>query len=94
MGDHDPDGVFARWYQSGSGTNPTAISVQEIVNQTQNGVQQFPTIAMTPSGDVVVVWQGNGVGDRHGVFVRTYDEPTDTAGPLATELRESGRATR
>ena len=41
---------------------------------------------MTPDGDVVAVWSGNGVGDQHGIFFRRYNEPTDTAGPMATGM--------
>lgn len=85
----DSEGVYISWYHANiDGNWPSDVTDDTaLVNQTIAGVQQFPTIAMTPSGDAVVVWQGNGVGDQHGIFVRTYDEPSDTAGPLATELR-------
>ena len=51
-------------------------------NMTSAGDQVFPSIAMTPDGDIVVVWSGNGIGDQHGIFFRRYNEPTDTAGPM------------
>ena len=85
----DDNGVFLFYSSAIANTDSDKLITYELVNNTTDGVQQFPSIAMTPAGDIVVVWQGNGVGDQHGVFVRTYDEPTDTAGPLATELRES-----
>ncbi|MBN1911068.1 MAG: trypsin-like serine protease [Pirellulales bacterium] len=85
---HDSDGVFGRWFSSGSDTIlslPTTVQMR--VNRTIGGVQQFPSIGMEPDGDVIVVWAGAGVGDQHGIFSRRYDNTTDTAGPLATELR-------
>ena len=82
-GDHDLEGIFVRSYDSSS----AAVTVESRVNRTEAGVQQFPTIAMEPDGDYIVVWSGRGIGDEHGIFARRYDESTDTAGPLATELR-------
>ncbi|MEA1950054.1 MAG: hypothetical protein U9N87_01630, partial [Planctomycetota bacterium] len=81
--DIDREGIFLRSYDASS----AAVSVQSRVNRTEAGIQQFPTIGMEPDGDMIVVWSGRGVGDQHGIFARRYDEATDTAGPLATELR-------
>ncbi len=86
--DHDNEGVFLRFFNAVG----DPVGVQQRVNRTEAGIQHFPSIAMTPEGTAVVVWSGRGVGDRHGIFARRYTEGTDTAGPLATELRENDAA--
>jgi hypothetical protein len=89
-GDLDNSGVFGRWFHAGTaGVLSEPTTTQQRANETEAGVQQFPSIAMEPDGDAVVAWAGSGVGDRHGIFVRHYDQTADTAGPLATELREA-----
>ena len=60
-----------------------AVTTETRVNTTAPA-QAFASVAMTPDGDMVVVWQGNGVGDQNGIFFRRYNESTDTAGPLVT----------
>jgi len=87
----DPQGVWIRNFYS-QGVQPAqatqqSVTVQTRANMTQAGNQQFPSVAMTPEGDKIVVWSGNGVGDNHGIFARRYNEPTDTAGPMGIELR-------
>ncbi|MBN2477131.1 MAG: proprotein convertase P-domain-containing protein [Pirellulales bacterium] len=81
--DEDPEGIFIRYFNAAN----QPVSEQWRVNRTESGAQRFPSIAMEPDGDAIVVWSGAGVGDQHGIFARRYDEPTDTFGPLATELR-------
>ena len=51
-----------------------------------DGDQAYPSVAMTPDGDYVVVWSGQGNGDNQGVYFKTYSEPTDTAGPIVTDF--------
>lgn len=84
---HDINGVFFRRFTS-SGTTGTFdyAGAQARANKTSSGEQRFPTIAMTPAGETVVLWSGVGVGDQHGVFARRYKSTTDTAGPLAVQL--------
>ncbi|MEE8452225.1 MAG: hypothetical protein V3R99_09930, partial [Thermoguttaceae bacterium] len=84
-GDLDNDGVFIRNFHAAN----NFVTVQSRVNRTENRIQHFPVIGMEPDGDRIVVWSGTGVGDYHGIFARRYDEPLDTAGPLATELRRT-----
>ena len=81
----DSEGVFRRSY------DPTAVptSIQTTVNMTHEGIQHYPSISMQPNGSFVVAWNGQGVGDRHGIFVRRYTVAGDTAGPWATELRST-----
>ncbi len=93
--DDDIEGIFIRQYYAASDSDadgipdlaPAPVTVQSRVNRTEGGIQQFPSIGMEPDGDMIVVWSGRGVGDIHGIFARRYDEQTDTAGPVATELR-------
>ncbi len=86
--DSDNRGVFVRSYHaSAPGVAPTPVTVQSRVNRTEVGYQEFPSVALEPDGDMLVVWSGRGVGDQQGIFARRYDEATDTAGPRATELR-------
>lgn len=79
--DADTQGIWIRRFNAGDGM---PVSQQTRVNATTAGYQKFPSVAMTPDGDVVAVWQGNGVGDQTGIYFRRYNEPTDTAGPMVT----------
>ena len=79
----DLEGIWIRSYDAAN----QSVNVQSRVNTVAGGIQQFPTIGMEPDGDVTVAWSGRGIGDQHGIFVRRYNEPTDTAGPRVTELR-------
>jgi hypothetical protein len=84
----DTEGVWIRNFHADDGAGGAEfVTVQSRVNMTSAGIQQFPSIGMEPDGDKIVVWNGWGVGDTMGIFARRYDERTDTAGPMATELR-------
>ena len=89
----DSDGVWIRSFHAQNGAGPEFRSVQTRVNETAGGVQQFPTIGMTRNGESVVVWNGWGVGDRHGIFVRRYRELNgqgqviDNAGPMVSDIQ-------
>ena len=95
FGSDDEEGVWVQHLSAGSygdtagGTlfAPSSVEYQSMVNRTTYGIQQFPSVAMEPDGDHVIVWGGPGVDDEHGIFARRYNEVTDTAGPMATELR-------
>ncbi len=84
----DSNGVFIRSFHAFNDPQdtvvPEAVSVQSRANLTQAGDQKFPSVAMTPKGDRVVVWSGNGIQDSDGVFARRYAESSDTAGPIIT----------
>ena len=93
VSDIDSQGVFIRSFRPGNSQSHTQITPesefigpQTRVNITSEGNQKFPSLAMTPDGDSVVVWTGTGVGDQNGIFFRRYDEPTDTVGPLLTNF--------
>ncbi|MFQ5495390.1 MAG: proprotein convertase P-domain-containing protein, partial [Phycisphaerae bacterium] len=83
VGDRDNEGVFLRQYNAAI----QFASQQSRVNRTSDGIQQFGSVGMERDGDMIVVWSGMGVGDHHGIFARRYNEPTDTAGPLVSDLR-------
>ena len=88
--DYDESAVWIRQFHAGldsAAILPTRVSVQTRVNRTELSDQETPCIAVEPDGDRIVVWAGNGVDDFHGIFARRYDEATDNAGPLATEIR-------
>ncbi len=85
---HDDSGVFVRAFratESGDETNP-AVSPQARINTTYIGDQASPTVAVTPSGDYIVVWSGKGGGDTQGVYFTFHKSDTDTAGPMVTDF--------
>ena len=43
---------------------------QILVNETTDGYQRRPSIAVLPDGSLLAVWDGNGRGEDTGVFVR------------------------
>lgn len=43
------------------------------INTTTNGDQLNPAVAMLPTGEFVVVWEGNGPGDGAGVFAQRFN---------------------
>ena len=82
----DSLGVWIRTFNATTG----ATSVESLVNSTVGGDQKFPTVAMTPNGQAIVVWQGNGVGDPNGIYFRRYPAAISTAGPTITNVAVSG----
>jgi subtilisin-like proprotein convertase family protein len=88
VSDIDNQGVFVRNFHAQDPRDdvPEYVSVQSRVNRTSAGSQKYPSLAMEPDGDKIVVWSGNGVGDPYGIFARYYDETTDTAGPMVTDF--------
>ncbi len=87
----DPNGIFVRTIYSLDEAvigNRTAVytTAESRVNSTSNGVQQMPSIAMTPDGDYIVIWSGVGVGDSSGIFARRYTSNVDNAGPMLTDF--------
>lgn len=86
---YDNEGVFLQRFNA---TYPlgqpmiSAAGVQQRVNKTEGGIQQFPSLGVTRDGDVVVVWSGRGAGDRQGIFARRYRDAFDTVGPMMSDL--------
>lgn len=82
--DSDAGGIVGRL----ADLNGNLLGNAFAINTYTTGQQSQPAIDVTPSGDFVVAWRGEGVGpgSAEGVFLRTFD----TAGtPLIPEARVS-----
>ena len=74
-------GVYAQRYAS----NGTPLGLEFRVNTFTTGRQTRATVASSPAGDFVVVWQSDGQdGDGYGVFAQRY---SSTGVPLGGEFR-------
>ena len=60
------------------------IGTEFRANETTEGPQYEPSVAMLGNGDFIVTWQGNGSGDSTGVFARLFS--TDGK-PTSSEVR-------
>jgi hypothetical protein len=78
--DGDGLGVVGRRFDSNG--NPLAGDFQ--VNEFTTGDQSQPRIAMNPTGELVVVWQGGPDADAGAVMARRYDA---AGAPLGGEFR-------
>ncbi|MCR4412221.1 MAG: S1 family peptidase [Thermoguttaceae bacterium] len=78
----DAEGVFFRQFDAQF--NP--VEVQRRANQTEGGVQQFPSVGVTRDGDPVIVWSGSGVGDRQGIFGRRFRDTLDAVGATISDV--------
>jgi hypothetical protein len=58
------------------------LSGEFLVNATTHGPQRRPSVALLDNGSFVVVWSGEGIGDRQGVFGRRYSGVTDKTPPV------------
>ena len=82
------------------GTQTTTVNanIPEVATETvasSGTTQEDAALAVTPSGNFVVAWtqdnaysNGTWTGDNN-IYFRTYQESTDTAGPLATDFIEA-----
>ena len=69
-GPGDTQGIFARRFDA----NNTPQGGQFLVNETTDGNQRYPSVAVGVGGESVVVWSGKGIGDNDGgVFARLID---------------------
>jgi len=73
--DGDAFGIFRRRYLSSG----AAIESPVLVNTTTAGYQGLPDVAMDPSGNSVVVWQGVDA-DGMGIFAQMYDNTGSAVG--------------
>ena len=65
----DAAGVFFRRFAA----DGAPLGAAQRVNFTTKGIQTQPAIAMDADGQFIVVWAGQGRGDRWGVFYRRYN---------------------
>ena len=93
--DAETQGVWIRSFHAEDPQNAgefEAVTTQSRINVTSAGSQEFPSLAMTPNGQVIAVWSGNGVGDQHGIFFRRYNTTSasgtsvNTVGPMVTDF--------
>ena len=81
-------GVYAKKF-----TAAGAVEEAELrVNTTTAGDQWYSSVAITPSGNAIVAWSGNGPGDAGGVFMQRYhfnDMPVVTATGTALAYTEN-----
>ncbi|MDJ0609183.1 MAG: cadherin domain-containing protein [Kiloniellales bacterium] len=75
-GEESPDNVMGRVYDS----NGNPAGSEFTINSTTGGTQDAPTIAATPDGGFVAVWDGSGSGDSSGVFGQRYDSGGNEVG--------------
>jgi hypothetical protein len=66
-------GIFAQRYDSSG----TAVGGEFRANGTTDNDQKLPAVAMSAVGDLVVVWQGKGIGDNSGAFGQLYQSAND-----------------
>ncbi|QDV13024.1 putative outer membrane protein PmpB precursor [Rosistilla oblonga] len=75
QGSGDSSGVFAQKYNA----DGTANGGEFRINQTTAGTQSQVSIAAIDDKNYVAVWTGAGPGDTEGVFVRQFNDQTNTA---------------
>ena len=51
-----------------------ALRGEVLVNTVVSGDQQNASVALSPGGEVIVVWSGNGPGDNEGVVGQRFFE--------------------
>jgi hypothetical protein len=98
----DADGDFVVAWETNAGVVPDGIYAQrlsatgaplgtEFQVSTSTGTFFWPSAAMDADGDVAIAWQA----DLHtpsgvDVFARRFDDATDAAGPVVTEVAADG----
>jgi hypothetical protein len=75
-GTGDRDGVFVKRYNAEN----TVQGGPVLVNTTVNGVQAGASVAGDADGNFVVVWEGEGAGDEHGIFLQRFNAAGERIG--------------
>ena len=57
-----------------------------LVNSTTAGDQRYPSVGMDDTGDIIVVWSGQGQSTNQGVFYQRYAQVTHDAPPTVTDV--------
>ena len=88
-----PQGGFAVVYQGRGLTDTAGVFLRQfsaigvpadesvLVNTTIDGKQVAPSVASTSEGELIVVWDGRGRGDRQGIFLQRFG----SEGPIGAE---------
>ena len=58
----------------------TPLTEETIVNSSTFGIQQHPSIAILENQDYVIVWEGRGADDSHGIFFQRFDSAGQSLG--------------
>ncbi len=85
-GKGDDSGIYARIVE-----NDARVGSEIRVSQTTKGGQQRPTVTATPEGGFIVAWDGNGSGDKTGIFMREFDAD---GVPVGSEVRVNSDTSR
>jgi len=72
-------GIYGQRYDA----NGQAVGNEFLVNVTTDGNQESPTVTCLSGGGFVVVWDGKGSGDSHGIFGRRFDA---NGSPISSEF--------
>ena len=80
VGPGDGAGIYAQRYDNGG--NPVGTEFQ--VNTYTTSSQGSPSVAMDPSGNFVIAWDGAGPGDGAGIYAQRYD---NGGNPVGTEFQ-------
>ena len=73
------EGIFLRRFNQAGTAEGAAVRV----NSTIQGSRTAAAVAANEAGNTVVVWQGRGPSDKHGIFMRLFDANGDaTSGEL------------
>ncbi|TWU49211.1 DUF4347 domain-containing protein [Rubripirellula reticaptiva] len=64
-----PQDVYAQRFDASG----NALGANFVVNTTTSGTQSNSSIAVNGSGDFIVAWEGNGVGETDGIFYRRFN---------------------
>ncbi len=70
-GSGDDSGVFLRRFDA----HGTPHADEVLVNTTVTNGQLRPAVAVAAGGEIMVTWDGNGVGDEYGAFGRVFGRP-------------------
>jgi hypothetical protein len=76
-GKGDSQGVFVRVFD----VSGKPVTGEIRVPETSTGKQEHPVVIAVPGGGFQVAWNGNGVGDRVGIFSRQFDALGRPVGP-------------
>lgn len=68
--------IYVQKFNSSGST----VGSEILVNTTTSSTQQNPSVSFDSSGNFVVTWDGNGVGDSGGVFSQRFDSSGNKIG--------------
>ena len=82
-------GVYGQQFDS----NGAPVGEEFLVNETTKGPQNHPDVAVLEGGDFIVTWEGRGVGDYNGIFMRRFSGEGNS-GEIQVNQTRSGDQSR